>query len=305
MSLVQLIGVSKKYGAIYVLQDLNFQIQAGEVVGLFGHNGAGKTTTMKLILGLIEPEKGDVTLFGKKPAGNETARRQLGYLPENVSFYAQLSGREVVRYFARLKNVPPRQADALLEQVGLSAAAHKRVKTYSKGMRQRLGLAQALLGEPRLLLLDEPTVGLDPVATAEFYGLLDQLRQQGSSILLSSHVLPAVERHLQRAIIVGQGKCLALGTVEELRQQAGLPIQIEGRGEWEEQAMRHCLAALPAHLRQFEQGFFKLEVTAANKLEVARQLLTKPEVQDLDIHLPSLESLYLHFTNQLFLSAAD
>ncbi len=159
-------------------------------------------------------------------------RRRLGYLPENVQFYEQLSGREVLDYFARLKRVASGQVGELLERVGLAHAMDRRVKTYSKGMRQRLGLAQALLGEPRLLLLDEPTTGLDPMATKDFYGMVDELSRRGVSVILCSHVLPGVERHIDRAVIFGRGRMLAAGSIDELRESAALPLvmRLRSRG---------------------------------------------------------------------------
>ncbi|MDX5298691.1 MAG: ABC transporter ATP-binding protein, partial [Gammaproteobacteria bacterium] len=161
MNAIQLDGITQHYGATAVLHDLSLHLPPGEVLGLFGHNGAGKTTTIKLILGLLQPTQGQVQVLGGSPQ-DVRIKLQIGYLPENVMFYPQLSGRETLRHFARLKQAPDAQVSSLLDQVGLSTAADRRVKTYSKGMRQRLGLAQALLGKPRLLLLDEPTVGLDP-----------------------------------------------------------------------------------------------------------------------------------------------
>ena len=206
MNAVEIQGVSQRYGSMTVLHDLNLTLAEGEVLGLFGHNGAGKTTSMKLILGLLAPSEGQVKVLGRAP-NDPQVRRQLGYLPENVTFYPQLSGRETLRHFARLKGAALSQVDELLEQVGLAHAADRRVKTYSKGMRQRLGLAQALLGEPKLLLLDEPTVGLDPIATQDLYLLIDRLRQRGTSIILCSHVLPGVEAHINRAAILARVAC--------------------------------------------------------------------------------------------------
>src|SRR5690606_2470910 len=152
MNAVEITNVSQRYGRMTVLENLNLHLEEGEVLGLFGHNGAGKTTSMKLVLGRLNPSEGQLRVLGRQP-NDSGVRRQLGYLPENVTFYPQLSGRETLRHFARLKRAPTVQVDALLEKVGLTHAATRRVKTYSKGMRQRLGLAQALLGEPRLLLL--------------------------------------------------------------------------------------------------------------------------------------------------------
>ncbi len=225
MSLVEIDGATLRYGALTALSGLDLRLEPGEVLGLLGHNGAGKTTTIKLVLGLLAPSEGRVRVLGHDARSLE-ARRQLGYLPENVTFYPQLSGAETLRHFARLKGVAPAEAARLLEQVGLGHAARRRLKTYSKGMRQRLGLAQALLGEPRLLLLDEPTVGLDPLATVELYQLLDRLRGQGTGIVLCSHVLPGVETHIDRAAILAGGRLQVAGSLAELRRKAALPTRV-------------------------------------------------------------------------------
>jgi len=294
MSAVQIQGVNQRYGSMTVLHDLNLTLAEGEVLGLFGHNGAGKTTSMKLILGLLAPSEGSVEVLGRAP-NDPAVRRQLGYLPENVTFYPQLSGRETLTHFARLKSAPLKQVDDLLEQVGLSHAAERRVKTYSKGMRQRLGLAQALLGEPRLLLLDEPTVGLDPIATGDLYQLIDRLRQRGTSIILCSHVLPGVEPHINRAAILAKGRLQAVGSLSQLRVEAGLPTRIRASGvnngahllqRWDEAG--HAARAL---------GEGRVEVSAVNghKLPLLRELLGEGEPDDIEIHQPSLEDLYRYY----------
>jgi Cu-processing system ATP-binding protein len=291
MNVIDMEGVSQRYGHTTVLHQLNLSLAEGEVLGLFGHNGAGKTTSMKLVLGLLTASEGQVRVFGRLPS-DPHVRRLLGYLPENVTFYPQMSGLETLRHFARLKGAAPAQVDVLLEEVGLAGAAHHRVKTYSKGMRQRLGLAQALLGAPRLLLLDEPTVGLDPIATQDLYRLLDRLRNQGTSIILCSHVLPGVEAHINRAAILTQGRLLALGSLRSLREEAGLPTLIRANG------LKHA-GPLQAswnnagHVTQ-RWGVEGLEVAAlnGNKLDLLRQLLNDDEPADVEIDPPSLEDIY-------------
>ena len=294
MPVVEIEGVTQRYGHATVLHDLSLSLAPGEVLGLFGHNGAGKTTSMKLILGLLQASSGQVRVFGRAPS-DPHVRQMLGYLPENVTFYPQLSGLETLQHFARLKGAPMSQVQTLLEDVGLTAAARRRVKTYSKGMRQRLGLAQALLGEPRLLLLDEPTVGLDPIATQDLYRLLDRLRGQGTSIILCSHVLPGVEAHINRAAILTQGRLLALGTLAALREEAGLPTLIRSSG-------LQCAAHLQkrwseaGHVTQ-RWGAEGLQVAAlnGNKLDLLRQLLDQDSPSDVEIVVPSLEDLYRHY----------
>ena len=291
MNAVEIQGVSQRYGSMTVLHDLNLNLGEGEVLGLFGHNGAGKTTSMKLILGLLAPSEGQVKVLGRAP-NDPQVRRQLGYLPENVTFYPQLSGRETLRHFARLKGAALSQVDELLEQVGLAHAADRRVKTYSKGMRQRLGLAQALLGEPKLLLLDEPTVGLDPIATQDLYLLIDRLRQRGTSIILCSHVLPGVEAHINRAAILAKGRLQAAGSLAHLRAEAGLPVRIRASGISERDSWLQRWAAAGHSARGLSES--SLEVVAVNghKLVLLRQLLGEGEPEDIEIHQPSLEDLY-------------
>lgn len=294
MNAVEIQGVSQRYGSMTVLHDLNLTLAEGEVLGLFGHNGAGKTTSMKLILGLLAPSEGQVKVLGRAP-NDPQVRRQLGYLPENVTFYPQLSGRETLRHFARLKGAALGQVDELFEQVGLAHAADRRVKTYSKGMRQRLGLAQALLGEPKLLLLDEPTVGLDPIATQDLYQLIDRLRQRGTSIILCSHVLPGVEAHINRAAILAKGRLQAVGSLSQLRAEAGLPVRIRASGISERDSWLQRWTDAGHSARGLSET--SLEVVAINghKLVLLRQLLGESEPEDIEIHQPSLEDLYRYY----------
>ena len=294
MNAVEIAGVRQCYGQMTVLHDLDLSLGEGEVLGLFGHNGAGKTTSMKLILGLLQATAGQVRVLGRSP-NDPQVRRQLGYLPENVTFYPQLSGRETLRHFARLKDAAVQQVDTLLEQVGLAAAADRRVKTYSKGMRQRLGLAQALLGAPRLLLLDEPTVGLDPIATQDLYQLLDQLRQQGTSIILCSHVLPGVEAHINRAAILAHGRLQAVGSLADLRKEAGLPALIRASGLAQREPLLQRWQAAGHEARAVGEGGLEVVADNRHKLELLRQLLVPGQAQDVDIHQPSLEDLYRHY----------
>ncbi|GGK75214.1 ABC transporter ATP-binding protein [Amphritea balenae] len=291
INIVELQQVEKKYQGVSALNKLNLEIREGEVLGLFGHNGAGKTTTIKLILGLIGATSGQVKVFGEDPTQSEARnlRRKLGFLQENVSFYDQLTGLEVLQYFARLKGVSKKNCLSLLDQVGLSQAGKRRVKTYSKGMRQRLGLAQALLGEPKLLLLDEPTVGLDPIATQDFYRRIEQLKEQGCTVILCSHVLPGVEKYIDRALILGQGNLLAEGSINDLRHQADLPatFHLQGSGL----ALPDSLAAKATH----DELGTRLDVPLTEKMSAMQQLVGLQGLENLDIHLPSLEDLYTHF----------
>lgn len=281
---------SKKYQQLTALHTINLTLDPGEVLGLFGHNGAGKTTMMKIILGVTPASSGQTRVFGVDPLSQQAwlSRRKIGYLPENVSFYDQLTGLEVLTYFARLKRVAKQQVYELLEQVGLTDAQNRQVKQYSKGMKQRLGLAQAFLGNPKLLLLDEPTVGLDPIATQDFYQRVDQLKSNGASVILCSHVLPDVEQHIDRALILAQGQQKAIGSLEHLRKQANLPATIY---------VPHIaqLIKKESRLSQWQAGTDQLQVPEKHKLEVIRQLLSYGELADINIESASLTQLYQYY----------
>lgn len=298
--LVSLTNVGKHYSKLTALESISMKLNHGEVLGLFGHNGAGKTTMMKLILGVISPCHGQVDVMGMAPDSKDAwhMRAQMGYLPENVSFYEQLTGLEVLTYFTKLKGFSnsesKQKAINLLEQVGVVHAMRRPVKTYSKGMRQRLGLAQAFIGQPKLLLLDEPTVGLDPIATADFYQTVDQLKSQGTSVILCSHVLPGVEQHIDRAMILSKGKLLASGSLEQLRQQANLPVKIKPYGL--NGALRNDLQ-LTSYFGD-NDCFDHLLVPEKEKLATLRQLLAYEGLQNLDIEPANLEQLYQHYLTE-------
>lgn len=211
----------KHYGALHAVDGIDLRVERGEIFGLIGHNGAGKSTLFKMILGLVPATSGDIRVSGATVQGRDfrAARRHLGYLPENVVLYDNLNGLETLHFFARLKGAPLSQCQALLDRVGLAHAGKRSVREYSKGMRQRLGFAQALLGEPRLLLLDEPTTGLDPQARHLMWERLQLLLQQGTSILLTTHFMDEAERLCSRLLVLDHGKKIAEGKPRELIAQ--------------------------------------------------------------------------------------
>lgn len=286
--------VVKAYGTHRALDGVGFTLPPGVCLALLGHNGAGKTTLMKLLLGLTRPTSGRIEVLGEDPArvGPEF-RRQLGFLPENVIFHAELTGEETLRHYARLKGEDPARHRGLLDRVGLTEAARRRVKGYSKGMRQRLGLAQALLGRPRLLMLDEPTTGLDPMLRQEFYQVIQELRNEGVTILLSSHVLTELEARTDLAMILEHGRVTAMGSLEQLRQEAALPVRFRVRG-----AHADTLTSTLTGVTGVTGGPDEIEITApvAEKMSLLRQLLCSGiEVTDIEIQLPTLDHVYAHF----------
>jgi Cu-processing system ATP-binding protein len=223
---INICGVRKNYGSLCAVDGVDLAIAEGEIFGLIGHNGAGKSTLFKMLLGLVPLTAGTITVDSQPVHGElfRQVRRRLGYLPENVVFYDNLTGAETLTFFARLKGCSDGDRTALLERVGLAAAGHRRVREYSKGMRQRLGLAQALLGKPRLLFLDEPTTGLDPEGIREFYRILREQRDGGTTIILTSHILSEIQERVDRLAIMKSGRIEALGTVQSLRESMNLPL---------------------------------------------------------------------------------
>ena len=222
---IQIEGLSKDYRVgfwgrrVTVLRDLNLEVRAGETFGYLGPNGAGKSTTIKLLLGLIQPTAGAGRVLGR-PLGDASARGRIGFLPENPSFYEYLTGQEFLTYCGRLLDVPRRalreQVPALLTEVGLDQAARQQIRKYSKGMVQRLGLAQALLGDPRLLILDEPMSGLDPIGRKEVRDLILRQRAAGRTVFFSTHILPDVEMICDRVGILVRGRLMKSGPIHTL-----------------------------------------------------------------------------------------
>ena len=295
--MVRIENVSKRFGKVEAVRNVALTLRAAEAVALVGHNGAGKTTLMKLMLGLIRPSTGTIRVLGDDPAAGEfAARRRLGYLPENVAFNGALTGRETLAFYARLKREPASSVGHLLERVGLSHAANRRVGIYSKGMRQRLGLAQALLGEPLVLLLDEPTTGLDPELRQAFYDIVEELRGRGATVLLSSHALTELEERAGRVIIMNRGLKVADGTLEELRRIARLPTRI--RLKVTEQGMSNIPGWLgrPGEWRRMNGHIVEIDASPENKIELLRRATGEgAPVEDLEVLPPTLDELYAHF----------
>ena len=221
-------GLAKRYGAIEALRGVDLDVAEGELVGLLGPNGAGKSTLTKIACGLVRPSAGQVEVGGAAP-GSLEARRRLGYLAELFRFPGWTSAEELLLLHQRLAGSDGGSAERaeLLELVGLSEARTRRVEAMSKGMQQRLGIAQALVGSPRVLLLDEPTSALDPVGRRVVRTLLEELRRRGVSVLLNSHLLSEVELVCDRVVILLGGKVVAAGTPAELAQPRGIELETD------------------------------------------------------------------------------
>jgi Cu-processing system ATP-binding protein len=289
--------LSRDFGRVKALREVSFALPPGELVALAGPNGAGKTTLMKLILGLIRPSGGKVQILGEDPAAcSLTTRRQLGYLPENVAFNDALTGRETLLFYARLKKEGIETSLSLLERVGLASASRRRVATYSKGMRQRLGVAQALLGNPRALLLDEPTSGLDPAFRERFYELMRELRDCGTTVLLSSHALTELEERADRIIIMKDGVVVANATLGELRRATQLPSRIVVTLADATSADHAAQLASAASMRRINPHVLEFLCPEQDKVELVRRIVGGTSgIADLEVVPPGLDELYAHF----------
>ncbi len=224
-AIIEAEGLTKKYGHQIAVTNLNLQIREGEVFGFLGPNGAGKTTTLLMFLGLTEPTSGKVRVMGFDPTRDPFhVKEKVGYLSENVGFYDDMDARQNLQYIARLNRIPDKissvRIDESLKVVDLLEEVGKKVGTYSKGMRQRLGIAEVLIKEPKLIFLDEPTIGLDPDGTNRMLDLIHSLsREKNITIFLSSHLLDQVQRICDRVGIMIKGELVAMGPIEELAKK--------------------------------------------------------------------------------------
>ncbi len=290
--LLQLNGAYKHYRSKKALAPISLTLQRGNMLALLGHNGAGKSTLIKLICGLIKPSGGHIQRW---QAGGEHWQQRLGYLPENIRFNGRISGIDTLRFFARLKKIDARHCGALLEQVGLTAEDRLRpVGEYSKGMRQRLGLAQALLGNPLLLLLDEPTSGLDPTVRRDVYQLLSERAAKGCSIVISSHSLDEIEYRCSDFLILRDGQLVAHNSREQLLRQARLPIAIKIWSRAFEQ-IRPLLNGYAFEAVDHDSAI--VSCPPESKLRLLAHLSGCQAVDNLAIHEPRLSELYVKLNN--------
>ncbi|MCC2669654.1 MAG: ABC-type multidrug transport system, ATPase component [Armatimonadetes bacterium] len=260
-------GLTKRFfqrGEVVAVDHLDIEVAEGEIFGFLGPNGAGKTTTIKMLLGLIFPDEGMAEVLGF-PAGDQEMRRQVSYLPENPYFYDHLTGGELLDFYGRIFGLNgaerAKRVDSLMDLVGLRNDKAKQIKQYSKGMTQRIGIAQALINDPKVLIFDEPTSGLDPVAHIEIRNLIESLRDQGKTIFLSSHQLSDVELVCDRICILNYGKLVKQGRVEDL--------VAEGRTEVTATGVPEAVAArmnVPGAVVDRQDG--RLVVTVADETDV-------------------------------------
>ncbi|MGB9960734.1 ABC transporter ATP-binding protein (plasmid) [Halobacterium sp. MBLA0001] len=232
MSDIELRNVEKQYGTVSALDGVSLAIDSGETAGLIGRNGAGKTTLFKLLVGHETPDAGSVSVAGLSSQAGAALREHVGYLPEHAGFPPSVTGREVLEFHARVRDVAPdtrgRRVERVLNTVGLAEAADRRVGGYSNGMNRRLGLATTLVGDPDVLLLDEPTAALDPTGVADFHEVVEALsRKTDVTILVTSHVLSEVERLCDRVVVLDEGAVQAAGTVADLRRETAETVSVD------------------------------------------------------------------------------
>jgi ABC-2 type transport system ATP-binding protein len=287
-----------KRGGFRALKGVSLEIPRGTVFGLLGPNGAGKTTLMKILLGLVRGYEGDAMLLGKPP-GDPGSRRGVGFLPEAHRLPGYLTGRQVIRLFGMMSGAEPTELDAhiprLLELVGMSQSADRKVREYSKGMQQRIGLAQALIHEPRIVFLDEPTDGVDPVGRASIRGIVQELRSRGVTVFINSHLLMEVELVCDRVAIMLDGLIIREGSVDELTPRTG--------------SVRFDLREVPADLERILQGVgtdleriptgFLLKVTETElDSSIDRLRAAHVGIREISQRRLTLEESFIHLVNR-------
>jgi ABC-type multidrug transport system ATPase subunit len=292
--LVETTDLTKRYGPRAAVDHVGLRVRRGEVYGFLGPNGAGKTTTLRMLLGLVRPTAGTVRVLGAPP-GDRAALARIGMLVESPAFYPYLSGRDNLRVVARYGGVPAGRVDQTLEMVGLTARASDRVAAYSLGMQQRLGLAAALLKDAELLILDEPTNGLDPAGVAEMRLLLRRLGRGGRTVLLSSHLLGEVQQVCDRIGVLSGGRLLREGTVAELRGHGALLVTAQPL----EQAQIVAQRLLGPDRVAVQDGALRLQAEPDQAALVNRELVTAGvAVSALGWAERTLEDVFLELTNQ-------
>lgn len=296
-------GLTKRYDTAVAVDGVTFSIGAGEIFGLLGPNGAGKTTTILMLLGLSEISAGEARVFGHDPMRNPlSVKRRAGYLPDSVGFYDNLTAAENLHYTARLMGIAPaardRRVAGAIDRVGLTPFANKKVGAFSRGMRQRLGLAEIVMKDARVAILDEPTNGLDPQASLELLELIRSFKADGVSVLLSSHLLDRVQSICDRVALFNEGRIVLIGTVGELGRQVlggGYAVEVEAHGGVR---LAERLAALSG-VRAVDipaPGRFRMTCDSDLRGEAAAEVVAGGgRLTQLSLDRPSLETIYTRY----------
>ncbi|RMD56062.1 MAG: ABC transporter ATP-binding protein [Candidatus Thermofonsia bacterium] len=301
---IQTSGLTKQYGKFTAVSSLDLNIKKGEVYGLLGPNGSGKTTTILMLLGLTEPTKGQLSVLGLDPVRQPLqVKARVGYLPDEVGFYDNLTARENLIYIAKLNGLTPgeynKRIDEALARVGLSDVADNRVKTFSRGMRQRLGVAELLLKQPEIIIMDEPTLGLDPEAAHEFLQTILELKKEGITILLSSHLLHQVQTVCDRVGLFRHGKKVLEGTVAELAKKVlGQTHRIMLTVASPPDNLSTLLQNLPGvvSVKQPAPNEFVLEATTDLRADAAKTVIEAGgKLLKLDVEQVNLDTIYTSY----------
>jgi ABC-2 type transport system ATP-binding protein len=302
-NVIEVKGLSKRYGQAVAVDDVTFNVGAGEIFGLLGPNGAGKTTTILMLLGLSDISAGSARVFGHDPARDPlSVKRRVGYLPDSVGFYDNLTAADNLHYTARLMGMGlaerHQKIAGALARVGLSGVANKKVGAFSRGMRQRLGLAEIVMKDARIAILDEPTNGLDPQASLELLDLIRSFKADGVSVLLSSHLLDRVQSVCDRVALFNNGRIALMGTVGELGRQVlggGFAVEVEADGGAN---LARRLAGLPGvrNVAEPAPGRFRLVCDSDLRGEAAAEVVAGGgRLKQLSLDRPSLETVYTRY----------
>jgi ABC-2 type transport system ATP-binding protein len=294
-------GLTKRYGAVLAVDHVDLAVAAGEIVGILGPNGSGKTTTILMLLGLTEPTAGRALVAGFDPLRAPLeVKRRVGYLPDSVGFYDGLSARDNLAYTGRLAGLSRREIDDRFERamirVGLADAGHQRLATFSRGMRQRLGLAEVLMKDPQIAILDEPTATLDPHSTHEFLDMIRGLKADGTTVLLSSHHLDQVQSVCDRVALFNRGRIALAGSVTELAQQVlggGHVIDVEARGAGVAERLRRLAGVV--RVQPLGADRYRVDCTGDLRAEIARELASAAALLGLRFAAPSLNEVYTRY----------
>jgi ABC-2 type transport system ATP-binding protein len=305
---IETVNLTKKYDGFTAVNNLNLRVEKGEVFGLLGPNGAGKTTTILMLLGLTDPTSGKVTVLGMDPTRKTlSVKSKVGYIPDTVGFYDELTARENLIYIAKLNGLSGSAAyqriDEVLARVGLADVADQRVGTYSRGMRQRLGVADVLIKQPQLIIMDEPTQGLDPERAREFLHMIRSLKEEGITILLSSHLLHQVQIVCDRVGLFHRGKMVLEGTVSELAKKVlGRAYRVVLEAQGSPQVILQALEKVPGQVgvRHLEGTRYEVEAESDIRPEVARAVVQSgANLLGLEVEAQSLDEIYARYFEEV------
>ncbi len=294
--MIEVENLTKVYGDFKALDGLNLMVEENEVFGYLGPNGAGKTTTINLMIGMLQPTSGSIRVAGIDVERNPLEIKKIcGYLPENVGFYDHMTAKQNLLYFSEFYGFPKQEAvrviDDLLELVGIPDAADRKIGEFSKGMKQRLGLAQALLNDPKVIFLDEPTSGLDPQGAADFRKIIRDLKKEGKTIFFSSHILSEVKEVCETVGIINRGKLIAKGKIEDFKQNIIIVVETEPTID--------ASILEPFGNVKVKDSQIIVEAEKDCRIEISKTLVQEGYiVKELHLMEPSLEEIYLRIVQE-------